>query len=325
MSASDSHKRLDICKHARKLISLVLLFTLALAGCTWISVITPPAAQAAPSVAPGLNGGVGQAGAYGGKKFAVLVAIEAYPWFPGPLKYCLEDLQDMKEVLIKNCGFKQANIFELKDASATRAKLKDVILNRLDPREGPKDTVVFFFSGHGWPSIFGSGEGLYLSDGIMFDSQFDNLLSNLETRKLVVLLDSCFSGGFAGGGATKGVQGVSGLPGSSPSVSLAQKLSGEGRVVLTACKAMEQSDEYPDLQNGLFTYYLCEALKSRVADTDSNRHIDTNEAYNYLGPLVLQYSQNAHSLNHNRPVQHPQIYSGIPGGLELSKLSRDRF
>jgi hypothetical protein len=99
-------------------------------------------------------------------------------------------------------------------------------------------------------------------------------------------------------------------------------LSGSGRVVLAACEAGEQSDEYPALQNGLFTYYLCNALRSRAADADHDGRIDTDEAYRYLYPRVLGYSQNANGADPNRPVQHPQIYSGIPGGLELSDLSR---
>jgi hypothetical protein len=322
MSFHWSRHRTCSARRGEVLTSLILILVLALTGLALVSWVRPPRASAVESSGSRVTPGNGASAFRRQKKFAVLVAIEDYWWFPGPLNYCLEDLQDMKDVLVRNCGYDPANIFELKDASATVAGLNDLISNRLAPLEGPADTVTLFFSGHGWPDIFWSGEGLFLYDGIMFDWQLDALLSKLETSKMVVLLDSCFSGGFAGAGTGKGVQESSGPGAPSAGRSLTQRLSGSGRVVLAACDAGEQSDEYPALQNGLFTYYLCNALRSRAADADHDGRIDTDEAYRYLYPWVLGYSQNANGADPNRPVQHPQIYSGIPGGLELSDLSR---
>lgn len=323
MSVHSSRVHPDVVRQGKLPASLFLALVLvAVAGLALVPWVCPPGACAVQSADSRVDPGNPASPVQRKKRFAVLVAIEDYGWFPGPLKYCLEDLQDMKDVLVRNCGFDPANIFELKDAAATVANLNDLISNRLDPLEGPDDTVALFFSGHGWPDIFWSGEGLFLYDGIMFDWQLDALLSKLETRKLVVLLDSCFSGGFAGGSAATGARGSSGSRAPSARGSLVQRLSGSGRVVIAACEAGEQSDEYANLQNGLFTYYLCNALKSRAADTDRDGRVDTNEAYKYLYPRVLKYSENANRADPNRPVQHPQIYSGIPGGLELSSLSR---
>ncbi len=322
MSVHSSRYQPDAVRRGKMLVSLILALVLALTGLALVPWVRPPGACAVASTDSRVAAGNGTSQVQRKKKFAVLVAIEDYGWFPGPLEYCLEDLQDMKDVLERNCGFDPANIFELKDATATVAGLNDLIANKLAPLEGPDDTVTFFFSGHGWPDLFWSGEGLFLYDGIMFDWQLNSLFSKLETRKLVVLLDSCFSGGFTGGGAATGIQGSSGPRAPSARRSLAQKLCGSGRVVIAACEAGEQSDEYPSLQNGLFTYYLCNALRSGAADADHDRRIDTDEAYKYLYPRVLGYSENANKADPNRPVQHPQIYSGIPGGLELSDLSR---
>jgi uncharacterized caspase-like protein len=290
--------------HADRLSILFLMLILVLTSLAAVSVTRLPKALAGPTAEP--------------KKFAVLAAVDDYARFPGPLKYCLEDLQDMRDVLVNNCGFLPANVFELKDATATTANLRDTLLTKLAPQVGPNDTVIIFFSGHGWPNLFGWGEGLYMSDGIIFDWQLKALLSKVHAGKLAVFLDSCFSGGF--GGVARGIQGSSSLCGLSAGEGLAQKLSGTGRVVLTACRAWELSDEYPDLQNGLFTYNLCQALRSSAADADGDKRIDTSEAFAYLYPRVLQYSLDAHKADFLRPIQHPQIYNGIPGGLELGNL-----
>ncbi|MHB8895616.1 MAG: caspase family protein [Candidatus Geothermincolia bacterium] len=250
------------------------------------------------------------------KKFAVLVSINNYPSFPGPLKYCVNDSDALKDVLVRHCGFGASNIFELKNSSATIANMQNTITNQLAPLEGPDDTVIIFFSGHGWPDV-GSGVGIYLSDGIMYDSQLNVLLSGLESTKQGVFFDSCFSGGFKtapdGSAAAERADLRQG--------SILNSMARSGRVVMAACDAGEESDEYDALWHGLFTYYLCPALISYDADTKHDGYIDTDEAYAYLNPRVIAYSQDAHARDPNRPLQHPQISSGIPGGLILGDLA----
>lgn len=128
---------------ARCLTVMLLVLALVLGSLAAVSLAPLPRAAAAPF--------------WEGRKFAVLVAVEKYGWFPGPLNYCLDDLQDMKDVLVNDCGF--TDVIELRDADATVSTVSDTLVRRLAPQVGPRDTVVFFFSGHGWPNLFGLARG----------------------------------------------------------------------------------------------------------------------------------------------------------------------
>jgi hypothetical protein len=78
---------------------------------------------------------------------------------------------------------------------------------------GPNDLFVFYYSGHGtvhpvqgvnrewivpWNSV--SAVGDLISDAAIYDSELGAMLDVLPTKRRVVILDSCFSGGFIGNG-----------------------------------------------------------------------------------------------------------------------------
>ena len=66
---------------------------------------------------------------------------------------------------------------------------------------------------------------------------------------------------------------------------LARLSKGKGRVVLTASKAREMSEEREALGHGVFSYYLLEALQGK-ADLDGDGIITVDEAYTYVSKKV---------------------------------------
>ena len=68
----------------------------------------------------------------------------------------------------------------------------------------------------------------------------------------------------------------------------------KGRVVIAASRASEVSAERPDMQHGVFTYYLLEALRGK-ADLDGDNMITIDELYNYVSQKVpAATAQNQH-------------------------------
>ena len=68
----------------------------------------------------------------------------------------------------------------------------------------------------------------------------------------------------------------------------------KGRVVLAASRANEVSAERPDMQHGVFTYYLLEGLRGK-ADIDGDNIITIDELYNYVSQKVpAATAQNQH-------------------------------
>ena len=76
---------------------------------------------------------------------------------------------------------------------------------RVAAQAGPDDMFLFFFSGHGSQEPTpvsglepdGKYETLVLADGEISDSELGGLFASLDTRLALLVVDACFSGGFA--------------------------------------------------------------------------------------------------------------------------------
>ncbi len=256
---------------------------------------------------------------YGQKRYAVIVGVADYLndyWAPD-LEYTDDDAWDMREALIASGGFQASNINILIDSQATKSGVHSAISTWLDARENANDLVVFFFSGHG-------GDGGYLIphdyngdlSTAISDSELDGWLDGLESDAVFVAVDSCYSGDFArylGGAAEatcKCVPAPIDAPLSSREGRSILHIGQPGRLILAASAGDESSWEYSALHNGVFSYYLVEALNTPGADTvDSNGWVSGEEAFSYLAPKVATYTSGN---------QHPQIDDDVPGLLDLT-------
>ena len=79
---------------------------------------------------------------------ALLVGINAYP-DPGPaLRGCINDVNDMRDFVIKSCGIPAEDVVVLTDADATADHIR-LGLKMLVDGLGPGDRILFHYSGHG--------------------------------------------------------------------------------------------------------------------------------------------------------------------------------
>lgn len=83
-----------------------------------------------------------------GKKFGLFVGINAYTGGINPLKGCVNDATQMRDVMMSKFGFKAADTTLLTDAQATRDGIL-ANLNKYAAQAGVGDLVVFHYSGHG--------------------------------------------------------------------------------------------------------------------------------------------------------------------------------
>jgi hypothetical protein len=180
--------------------------------------------------------------------------------------------------LLKNPGvgrFKPDHVITLKDKGATTVAIKEK-LNLLARMAGPDDLVVVYFATHGSSRDMDTAKASYI---VTYDTQVgpnlddQDLLfatglgmaevasavaSRVKAQRTVIVLDTCYSGGAAGG--------RNGLltPGSAmPNDTLDLMKQGTGRVVLSASQGDEEAiaDKALSGGHGLFTYYLMDALK----------------------------------------------------------------
>ncbi|MDB5420463.1 MAG: peptidase caspase catalytic subunit p20, partial [Brevundimonas sp.] len=158
------------------------------------------------SVSPS-QGSTRQASVTGGPRvFAIMVGISDYGDDEMNLPYTDDDALKLAETLRRE-GVLNPSSVTLTNAQATVAGVEDAF-RRVARQAGPDDMFLFFFSGHGSQTDGevsqvsatepdGRSEGIVLRDGEISDTEMARLFGTLRTRLSLLVLDSCFSGGFA--------------------------------------------------------------------------------------------------------------------------------
>lgn len=254
-----------------------------------------------------------------GNIWAVVIGISQYKGVQ-PLRYADKDALAFYEYLTQHIGVPKDQITLLLNDQATLMTLKRTLGTELKRKAGVKDTVIVYYAGHGAPEAdasAGDDDGLekYIvpydadprdlySTGLPM-REVETIFQRLTPERIIFISDSCYSGATAGRTfATASRRAI-------VSETFLSRLSkGKGRVVLTASKASEISEEREDLGHGVFTYYLLEGLKGN-ADADKDGIVTVDEAYSYVSKKVPEATgQN----------QHPVKKGEVEGQLVLGQV-----
>jgi uncharacterized caspase-like protein/uncharacterized protein YgiM (DUF1202 family) len=254
-----------------------------------------------------------------GQIWAVVIGISQYKTVRS-LKYADKDAMAFRDYLTRNVGVTPNHMTVLINEQATLFNLKRSLGTELKRKAGPKDTVIIYYAGHGAPETDASspdGDGMekYL---IPYDAdpqdlyttglpmrEVETIFHRLSAERVIFITDSCYSGATAGRTFSTAARRATLSDGF-----LTRLSKGKGRVVLTASRAGEVSEERDDLGHGVFTYYLLEGLQGK-ADMDGDGLITVDEAYSYLSTHVPQATgQN----------QHPVKKGEVEGQLILGRI-----
>jgi uncharacterized caspase-like protein len=254
-----------------------------------------------------------------GNKYGLVVGVGRFRGPITPLQYANKDAYDVYAYLIDPAGgnFRRDNVILLRDEHATRDNVVRALaeLQRLARED---DLVFVYFSSHGTPpDKFG---GVHV---VTYDSEVNpreriwetsvnetilrEFVQNIRTKRLVVLMDACYSNGayqhVAGflppGGKSLDVAGDEGFGRSrrymaqrilgakdlvvddgSPRSTQGATAAGWGKILISASDAGERSWESDQLRNSIFTRYLIDGLRLN--------HGSVKEAFDYARPLVRQ-------------------------------------
>ena len=184
-------------------------FTLPVDGTYRIGVTSFASGETGPyqlsvarSTAATANSSGGNAAA--GRVYGVFAGISDYPGQGNDLDNTDKDARDLANAF-RRSGLLAPESITLVDGQATRAAVADAV-RRMASLAGPNDTVVVFYSGHGvqlanTPGARnepdGRDEALALYDGNMTDDEMGALLAGSRAGMSLLVLDACFSGGFA--------------------------------------------------------------------------------------------------------------------------------
>jgi hypothetical protein len=285
-----------------------------------------------------------------GERYALLIGISQYPGLDNDLTYPVADAQDLGSELANQAW----NTLVLKDASATKEGIKSAIKSHFAsiPKDG---TALIYYAGHGTLSNLNAAAyqtkygtlSTYTGDigeAVLVPYDFDNSanwtggitsdelyswIKELNTENVIVILDSCFSGGLVKTSdaydtiAAEFTVGPTNTSYVLPIVAIAdftdllaknaeknQKLA---PITISAAGSEESSYEdfpvndpqYLGYGNGIFTYYLLESIKN--GDSNGDGFVTCTEAYTY----------SARALNNtwNKKFPYSKFYPHITGGL----------
>jgi predicted chitinase/peptidoglycan hydrolase-like protein with peptidoglycan-binding domain len=250
---------------------------------------------------------------------ALLVGINEYR--DAPLRGCVNDVSDVRELLSAKCNFAASDIRVLLDSDATAANIRRHLQDWVVREAAPADRLLFHFSGHGTqlpghdgtvhdvvcPFDFDFTEANALSD-VDFSAIFKALPAGVG---LVWISDSCHSGDLARGRANPSaiprflppppqimaqIDALLMRGGAKRSLNgVVERLKG---VLIAGCQSHETSADalFDGRYNGALSYYLLKALhrdEALVQDVET----------------VLQNVQGV--LSQNGYAQHPQV-RGLP-------------
>jgi hypothetical protein len=250
-------------------------------------------------------------------KRALLVGINnyKYPDRVPQLAGSLNDVEDMRQLLIGKFEFPPQNILVLRDSQATHAQIMSAIQTHLVAKTQPGDIVVFHYSGHGsqmkdvtGKMISGLDETIVPFDsrdpeGKVFDISGAELhlalaqLSN-KTKNVTFILDSCHSGTLVRGARVRSIPPDSRNISPSAMTAMRGLASTDDRAspkfaFVSAATSSENAFEYSadGKQHGLLTYFLTRQLRAAGAGATYRDVMDS-----VIGNVTANY-----------PTQHPSL------------------
>lgn len=199
----------------------------------------------------------------------------------------------------------------LLDADATGDRIRQSLTELQAAAED--DLVIVSFSGHGTEE-----HELVPIDVDVHDldrscvslDEIAQLLDQIPSRNLLVILDCCFSGGFGGARVFAPTASRSMFEDRTTVEALTR---GEGRIVICASGPGEPAYETSELGHGLLTSHLIDGLQG-AEDLASNERISLLSLYDYVMRRVQDSAEAMHE------VQTPSLYGSVDGAPTIARL-----
>jgi lipocalin len=253
--------------------------------------------------------------------YFVAIGISDYVNPMNNLNYADKDARDLIQMFEERSDiYNRIRIIPLLNYQATKANilaLKDSLI-----KSKPDDHVILFYAGHG---IIGDDGQYYLcntdikNDNIFSSAtpytDFETIIDSIPARNKLILIDACHSGeadneeikiadyvpeqgnkkslkiNYFG----RNVFQSSSSFNSQTSFDLMKSLFSDlrrntGATIIASAGAGEYAYEGGEISNGVFTYFLMEALKNKQADYNKDKMITVSELIDYISLKVQKHT-----------------------------------
>ena len=218
------------------------------------------------------------------QNFGLIIGVEHYPGDIPASEFSDRDAESAYKYM-RAMGIPSDHIKRLFDTTATRSRISGA-LHWLHRNVRPGATVWVYFSGHGSPGPKGTtylvpfdGDPNDLQDTGYPLSDFYKNLNGLPAKRVIVALDSCFSGTGSRSVIGKGVRPlvVKILPASFPE-------SGK-LIAFAAAKSNQEAGVLKKQGHGMFTYYFFKGLDGTP---ENPGEVTVSQLYRYLKTKVSE-------------------------------------
>ncbi|MDD4216826.1 MAG: caspase family protein [Bacteroidales bacterium] len=250
--------------------------------------------------------------------YLISLAVTDYEQSQYNLRYTINDGKGFIKLFTDNAkNFNKVYVHTFYNENCTRKNVlavKDELL-----KSGVDDYVYVHIAGHG---LLDDNLDFYFAtsdidfanpstNGLKYD-EIEGLLDGIPARNKLLLMDACHSGevdkddDFAvntvtDGDDTRGVTMFSTKASTTPKTGLrnsfelmrllfADLKKGTGTVVISAASGGGYALEKEDIENGIFTYCLIEAVSKNKADINKDNNISVSELRNYIFEGVKRLS-----------------------------------
>jgi len=264
-------------------------------------------------------------------KYAIVVGVSKFKEQRiTPLEYADDDAQAFYDFIVNSEGgnFKRENVFLLMNEKATRENIISAFEN-VKSKAKENDLVILYFSTHGTPPGPFGGVHMVTYDSVVkprqaiwetsiTDEMLKEFISSLRSKRLIVVMDACYSNGaykqvpgfLPPGGKSLGADEEEGFGNSKAymakrilgakdivledeDITKSASKGGWGKVLFSASDAGEKSWESDTLKHSFFTYYFMDGLK---------KYGDIKQAFEYAKPKVTSGVRKEKDAE-----QHPQV------------------
>ena len=202
-----------------------------------------------------------------GRRYALLIGVNEYATPLPSLKFCVQDMNYLSECF-QRLGFSQENIFLVTDNSPverrpTGANIRSQIV-KITNLMGSEDQLIIAFSGHG---TMRNGKS-YLCPNDVDQDNIESFVSRdwvfdqmekCKAKQKILIIDACRNE------MTPNGQKAFGGP-----RTLEDPIGADthGFILIASCSKSQYSWENPEIQHGVFTYFLGRGISGEAADED---------------------------------------------------------
>lgn len=223
--------------------------------------------------------------------YAVVFGIETYREKLPKADFAAGDAKLMGEYLTKVLGYPEENVVVRLNEKAARSDIEKYFEEWLPNNVEPGGSVFIYYSGHGAPNpktgdaylVPYDGDPTFVGTTAYPLKRLYAALDKLPAKDIVVVLDSCFSGGGGRSVLAKGARPMG--------IALEGALASTGKAVVLAASSGDQiSSTYEEKGHGLMTYFFLKGLQGE-GDLNKDGVIELTELYNYVRPNVQRIAR----------------------------------